>query len=276
MNNRSIEIARHAAVDEGAVVERLAAQLDARYGQLPAADMLRAVIEREFVGEVAVVSSFGAEAAVILSLVAEVDRATPVIFLETGKHFPETLAYRDELASRLGLTNVLSIEPSSVDVAAQDPDRQLWQRNGDLCCRLRKVVPLDGALSGYAAWITGRKRFHGGERWELPHFEASAGRIKINPLATWTPAQLGEAFRERRLPVHPLVARGFRSIGCAPCTRPVADGDTVRSGRWAGTEKTECGIHRAPWFEGSGGLAEPSPDQDQRHGQHHDGSGQHP
>jgi phosphoadenosine phosphosulfate reductase len=150
--------------------------------------------------------------------------------------------------ARLGLTNLLSIEPSAVGVAARDPDGRLWERNGDQCCHLRKVEPLGRALSGYVAWITGRKRFHGGERTRLAPFEPSGGRIKINPLVEWTPARIAEAFHERRLPVHPLLARGYLSIGCAPCTQPVAEGDDVRAGRWAGTEKTECGIHRSPWF----------------------------
>jgi phosphoadenosine phosphosulfate reductase len=248
MNNRSIDTAQDVVIDEAAVVERLAAQLAVRYGRLPAPDLLQAVVQREFPGEIAVVSSFGAESAVILSLVAEVDPAVPVIFLETGKHFPETLAYRDELVARLGLTNLRSIEPSAVDVASRDPDGRLWERDGDRCCQLRKVEPLGRALSGYTAWITGRKRFHGGERTRLVPFEASGGRVKVNPLAEWTPAQIAEAFRDRGLPVHPLIARGYPSIGCAPCTQPVAEGDEVRAGRWAGTEKTECGIHRSPWF----------------------------
>ena len=248
MNGRNIDAAQAAVIDEADIVAGLAAQLTARHGHLPARELLRIAIEREFPGEIAVVSSFGAESAVILSLVAEVAPATPVVFLETGKHFPETLAYRDDLTTRLGLTNVLSVEPAVADVAARDPDGQLWQRNGDQCCHLRKVEPLERALSGYAAWITGRKRFHGGERTRLAPFEASETRIKINPLAEWTPAQIAQAFRERGLPVHPLVARGYLSIGCAPCTQPVAEGDDVRAGRWAGTEKTECGIHRSPWF----------------------------
>jgi phosphoadenosine phosphosulfate reductase len=247
MNSRRIGAAHSAVIGAADVAARMAAQLSARLGHLSAPELLRIVISREFPGEIAVVSSFGAESAVILSLVAEVDPATPVIFLETGKHFPETLAYRDELAGRLGLTNVLSVEPSAADVAAADPDGRLWQRDGDRCCNLRKVEPLDRVLSGYAAWITGRKRYHGGQRERLARFEASGAWIKINPLAEWTPRQIAETFRERRLPLHPLVAQGYLSIGCAPCTATVGDGETVRAGRWSGSEKTECGIHRAPW-----------------------------
>lgn len=229
--------------DSDAVAQELAAS----HGDLATPDLLRHMIEREFPGRIAVVSSFGAESAVILALVAAVNPATPVIFLDTGKHFPATLTYRDILVDRLKLTDVRSIEPDPLQLAEHDPDGgpegQLWQRDPGFCCHLRKVLPMQRALEGFSAWITGRKRFHGGERAELTTVEAADGRIKINPLARWTPAEVAAAFRVHRLPPHPLVDEGYFSIGCAPCTRSVAAGEAVRAGRWVGLEKTECGIH---------------------------------
>lgn len=224
-----------------------AQDLAARYGDLAAPDLLRHMIEREFPGRIAVVSSFGAESAVILALVAALDPATPIIFLDTGKHFSETLTYRDILVDRLKLTDVRSVEPDPLQLAEHDPvsgpGSELWERNPGLCCHLRKVLPLERALEGFPVWITGRKRFHGGERTTLTTIEAVDGRIKVNPLARWTPAEVAAAFRAHRLPPHPLADEGYSSIGCAPCTRPVATGQAVRAGRWAGLEKTECGIH---------------------------------
>ena len=224
-------------------LEARAQDLRARYRDLDAAEILRAVIQRDFPGRTAVVSSFGAESAVILDLVARIDPSTPVVFLETGKHFPETLAYRDLLAARLGLTDVRSIAPAPDDAARQDRDGLLWFRDANACCAMRKVRPLVRGLAGFDAWITGRKRYHGAARQELELVELVDGRVKVNPLAHWTPARIAAAFEERGLPPHPLEAAGFPSIGCAPCTRPALAGQPMRSGRWSGTEKTECGIH---------------------------------
>jgi phosphoadenosine phosphosulfate reductase len=210
--------------------------------------LLQCVLKEEFPGRVAAVSSFGVESAVILSIVAEVDPNTPVIFLETGKHFSETLAYRDKLARKLGLKDVRDIKPDSVELTANDPAGDLWQKDTDACCGIRKVVPLSRALAGFDAWITGRKRHHGAERANLPLVEASEGRFKINPLADWSAEEIAAEFRAQNLPLHPLALEGYRSIGCAPCTRKTKDGEDARAGRWADTDKTECGIHRAPWF----------------------------
>jgi phosphoadenosine phosphosulfate reductase len=210
--------------------------------------LLQCVLKEEFPGRVAAVSSFGVESAVILSIVAEVDPNTPVIFLETGKHFSETLAYRDKLARKLGLKDVRDIKPDFVELTANDPAGDLWQKDTDACCGIRKVVPLSRALAGFDAWITGRKRHHGAERANLPLVEASEGRFKINPLADWSAEEIAAEFRAQNLPLHPLALEGYRSIGCAPCTRKTKDGEDARAGRWADTDKTECGIHRAPWF----------------------------
>lgn len=221
--------------------------LTLRYGCYDSRDILAAAVNDIFPGRIAVVSSFGTESAVLLDLVAQVDRAIPVVFLETGKHFPETLAYRDSLIAHLGLTDVRSVAPAAEDLAWADADGTLWKRNPDLCCRLRKVLPLERALSGFSAWVNGRKRFQGGLRGHIQVFEASGGRIKVNPLAAWDPQQISATFAERRLPAHPLAAEGYASIGCAPCTFRGHGGEGSRSGRWQGQEKTECGIHQTPW-----------------------------
>lgn len=219
-----------------------ARRLAMRFSCSSAEEILDHAIREEFPGRIALVSSFGAESAALLHLVAEIDPATPVIFLETGKHFAQTLSYRNKLARRLGLTDVRDIVPDADDLARRDPEGDLWRRDADACCALRKVEPLRGALDGFDAWITGRKRFHGGGRANLPAFEASAGRYKVNPLIQWSGEDV-QAYRERHdLPSHPLVEQGFPSIGCWPCTHP-AKSDDVRAGRWRGAAKTECGIH---------------------------------
>jgi len=232
--------------DDVTAAQARAAELSAAYGHLQGRELLEVMIGEVFPGDIALVSSFGTEAAVLLALVAEVDPATPVLFLETGKHFPETLAYRDELVGRLGLTGVRNVEPSALDARTLDPDGRLWARNPNLCCYLRKVLPLERALSGFSSWITGRKQYQGGDREALPSIEAASGRIKVNPLVTWDRAQIAEEYERRGLPPHPLVAEGYASVGCAPCTRPVAPSEAERAGRWAGRDKSECGIHVDP------------------------------
>jgi phosphoadenosine phosphosulfate reductase len=201
------------------------------------------LLER-FPGTIALVSSFGAESAVLLHMVAMIDRATPVIFLDTGKLFPETLQYRDTLVRRLGLRDLRVARPDPGSLARADSAGTLWQSDPDLCCWQRKVEPLDAALAGFKAWITGRKRLHGGARGELATIETGPdGRIKVNPLAHWSERDVAAYFANNDLPPHPMTARGFRSIGCAPCTRAVRPGEPPRAGRWAGRAKTECGIH---------------------------------
>ena len=195
--------------------------------------------------KLALVSSFGAESAVLLDIVAKVDPAIPVLFLDTGMLFGQTLDYRRSLAKRLGLTDVRDLRPAYNDLAVGDPNAKLWQTDTDACCNIRKVLPLDRALEGFGAWITGRKRFHGGDRLSLPVVEQTDTHVKFNPLANWTKADLDAYAVEHDLPAHPLVAQGFPSIGCWPCTNAVEEGQDVRAGRWAGSQKTECGIHTA-------------------------------
>lgn len=194
-------------------------------------------------GKAAVVSSFGAESAVLLALAAEVDPAVPVVFLETGKHFPETLRYRDRLVDVLGLTGVISVKPDAADLAEADPDGVLWASDTDRCCDIRKVRPLERALAPFDAWLTGRKRFQASTRQTIEPIEWDGVHVKINPLAEWDRDDIAAFMAARDLPAHSLVAQGFPSIGCMPCTDRVAEGEDPRSGRWRGQGKTECGIH---------------------------------
>jgi phosphoadenosine phosphosulfate reductase len=195
--------------------------------------------------ELALVSSFGAESAVLLHLAAQVNPKIPVLFLDTGMLFGQTLDYRQQLAAKLGLTDVRDLRPRFEDLATGDANADLWKTDTDACCHIRKVIPLDAALDGFSGWITGRKRFHGGDRMRLPVVEEADGKLKFNPLANWTKSDLEAYAAEHALPEHPLVAFGYPSVGCWPCTSPVEEGGDIRSGRWAGSQKTECGIHTA-------------------------------
>lgn len=210
-------------------------------------EMLKTVLSERMLGDVAIVSSFGAESAVLLHLVASVDPTVPVLFLETGKHFAETLAYRDLLIDRLGLRDFRNLRPDPELLAKRDESGLRWSYDPDGCCDIRKVQPLDRALAGFDASFTGRKAFQSATRTALPRFELDSadgrGRLKVNPLITWSPADIDAYFAEHHLPRHPLVEQGYPSIGCAPCTNRVKPGEDPRSGRWAGWDKVECGIH---------------------------------
>ena len=223
------------------------AALNARFAGTATRDMLAAVLGEGLAGRIAVVSSFGAESAVLLHLIASADPSVPVLFLETGKHFPETLAYRDELAERLGLTDLRSLTPDPELLASRDGTGLRWSYDPDGCCEIRKVQPLARALGGFDASFTGRKGFQSATRAGLPTFELdtsdAAGRLKVNPLADWSSDQIASYFAASGLPAHPLVAQGYPSIGCSPCTTRVEQGEDPRSGRWKGWDKTECGIH---------------------------------
>ena len=209
-----------------------------------AAEAVASVIGAGLLGETAIVSSFGAESAVLLHLVTRAAPDMPVLFLDTGKHFPETLAYRDELAARLGL-NLVTVTPDPDELAAKDATELRWSYDPDGCCEIRKVKPLEKALTDFDTSITGRKGFQASTRAGLPRFEldGGTGRLKFNPLANWTREDLDAYFAAHNLPRHPLEADGFLSIGCFTCTERVAPGADPRSGRWAGIAKTECGIH---------------------------------
>ena len=225
-------------------LEDRARALNDRYRNHAAVSVLRHALADPDLGRVALVSSFGAESVVLLHMLSVATPDTPVLFVDTGMLFPETLAYQREIAARLPLTDIRVIRASDDEIAAADPDGTLNQRDTDGCCNARKVVPLERALAGFDGWITGRKRFQGGQRVELEFFEPEApSRLRVNPLAHWRAQDVVEYMDENALPRHPLVARGYPSIGCAPCTSPVKPGEDPRAGRWRGSAKTECGIH---------------------------------
>ncbi|MBD3729545.1 MAG: phosphoadenylyl-sulfate reductase [Sphingomonadales bacterium] len=255
------EVRRHAdRIDTGPrFTEADAIRLNRMFRGADTQEMLRAVIADGLAGDIAIVSSMGAESAVLLHLVARVDPTLPVLFLDTGKHFPETIAYRDLLADRLGLANMTSLVPDPAAIAARDESGLRWSYDPDGCCEIRKVAPLAHALAGFDASLTGRKAFQSSTRANLPRFEVdrsdAQGRLKINPLIDWTAADIAAWFEAHDLPRHPLTDQGFPSIGCSPCTHRVEPGEDPRSGRWKGWDKTECGIH-AP------GQSQPGPDGD--------------
>lgn len=219
--------------------------LNARYKHHSATSVIEHALKDPDVGKIALVSSFGAESVALLHLAAMVDRNIPVLFVDTEMLFTETLVYQTEIAERLNLKNLKIIRASEATIEAEDPYRTLHRRDTDACCSLRKTRPLQKALREYDGWITGRKRFQSGTRAALNFFEVEdmTGRIKVNPLAHWAPEDVRQYMEENRLPKHPLVAKGYPSIGCQPCTSPVKPGEDPRSGRWRGQNKTECGIH---------------------------------
>jgi phosphoadenosine phosphosulfate reductase len=228
-----------------------AARLVAVFAGMDPRTLLHAAIEDLFKGRIALVSSFGADSAVLLHMAAGIDKNLPVIFIDTRVLFPETLAYRDEIVSHLGLTNVVTIWPRSDLLQREDPENFLWAANPDRCCEIRKVLPLADALDGYDAWISGRKRFQAPSRSGLALVESEGGRIKINPLAHWTARSILSYLEAHALPRHPLVARNYPSIGCIPCTTPVRPGEDTRAGRWRGSAKVECGLHTLPVYAGA-------------------------
>jgi phosphoadenosine phosphosulfate reductase len=225
-------------------------------GGLPAADALDRALRTASPAEViaaalqtvgrerlALVSSFGTESAALLKVMADVDPAIPVVFLDTGWLFEETLAYRDTLVATLGLKDVRSIKPAEETLSREDPERDLWFSDPDACCRIRKVEPLARALKPFDAWINGRKRFQGNARADIPVVEDDGTRLKFNPFANVSREELDAIFVRAKLPRHPLAASGFLSVGCMPCTSRTAEGEDARAGRWRGRAKTECGIH---------------------------------
>ena len=220
-----------------------ATRLEERFSRMKATSLLRLAIEDLYPGRIALVSSFGADSAVLLHMISRIDPATAVVFVDTGQHFPETLAYRDALVAQLGLTNIVVVSPNAEKLAAEDPEKFLFASDPDRCCEIRKVDPLAEALTGYDAWITGRKGFQSATRSRTPLFEAEGERVKVNPLVGWSAKDILDYIREADLPPHPLVAKGFPSIGCLPCTSAVRPGEDARAGRWRGKAKTECGIH---------------------------------
>jgi phosphoadenosine phosphosulfate reductase len=229
--------------------------LNGMFDEMDGVGVLRQAASELLPGDLAIVSSFGADSAVLLHMVAQVDPTLPVYFLETGKHFPETLAYVETLKRHLGLANVRALVPDPKDLTRFDPNGVLWETDPDSCCHIRKTEPLEIVLEGFGGWVTGRKRYQTRERGVLPHFElTSDDRIKVNPLAYFSDADVNAYKLKHGLPEHPLFAHGYKSIGCAPCTSVVAEGEDPRAGRWRGLDKKECGIH----FDFNGAIAKPS------------------
>lgn len=225
-----------------------AVELDAGLATASPAEIIGAALSEAGRDKLALVSSFGTESAALLKFAADVDPAIPVIFLDTGWLFEETLRYRDTLTKLFGLSDVRTIHPLADDLSDEDKDRDLWFSNPDRCCFIRKVEPLSRALAPFKAWLNGRKRFQGGDRASIPVVEADGERLKFNPLANVTPDELKALYAMLHIPPHPLVASGFTSIGCMPCTSRTAPGEDPRAGRWRGRDKTECGIHVAKSF----------------------------
>ena len=218
--------------------------LTAHYQGRAATDIVRDAAAGLFGGHRALVSSFGAESVILLHMLAEREQGMPVLFVDTQMLFAETLKYQQEVAEALGLTDVRRISPDPVELKLEDPGRALHRQDVDACCDLRKVRPIERALSEFDVILSGRKRHQSRGRAALEVFEQDGrGRIKVNPLAHWTRADQDAYMTEHALPRHPLVAEGYLSLGCAPCTSRVADGEDPRAGRWRGSDKDECGIH---------------------------------
>lgn len=233
----------------------LEAGLAGLYGQ----DLLAAITKEHFPGRIAAISSFGSESAVLLHMISQIDPTIPVLFLNTGKLFGQTLRYRDRLQDKLGFTDIRTLYPHPDDEKERDPDGTLWSRDVDACCHFRKTLPLDRALQGFDAIITGRKRFQTDERSDMSVLEQGLRLdgglyVRVNPLANWSLPELQAYVVERDLPKHPLVNEGYLSIGCMPCTTTVDESGEYRSGRWNGTDRQECGIHQNPTFKDGGGI----------------------
>jgi phosphoadenosine phosphosulfate reductase len=233
----------HQALTTDAANISPAQALDRALRDASPAEVIEAALKTVGRERLALVSSFGTESAALLKVMADVDPAIPVVFLDTGWLFEETLAYRDTLVATLGLTDVRSIKPLEETLSREDPDRELWFSDPDACCRIRKVEPLARALKPFAAWINGRKRFQGGARAEIPVVEDDGAKLKFNPFANVSREEIEAIYKMAKLPAHPLVASGYLSVGCMPCSSRTAPGEDARAGRWRGQAKRECGIH---------------------------------
>jgi phosphoadenosine phosphosulfate reductase len=235
-------IAQHSLATDATILHS-AQTLDHTLRDASPAQVIETALKTVGREQLALVSSFGTESAALLKVMADVDPAIPVIFLDTGWLFEETLAYRDTLIATLGLRDVRSIKPLEEALSRQDPDRELWFSDPDACCRIRKVEPLARALKPFAAWINGRKRFQGGARAEIPVVEEDGAKLKFNPFANVSREEIEAIYKLAKLPPHPLVASGYLSVGCMPCSSRTAPDENARAGRWRGRSKTECGIH---------------------------------
>lgn len=214
---------------------------DLYFGQSAELSLKKAI--KKYEGDIVLATSMGVDSAVILHMISKIDPSLPIIFLDTRKHFRETLAYRDDLVQRFGLTDFRNITPDQLAIEVEDPDGTLNQTEPDNCCNLRKIRPLDGVIEGFAARITGRKRYQTPDRANMPILDEISPQVRVNPLAYWSARDVTEYLRRHDIPPHPLLSLGYLSIGCQPCTTRVASGEDPRAGRWRNSEKTECGIH---------------------------------
>ena len=199
---------------------------------------------RTFGQEIVMSSSFQQQSLALLHIVSQVAPELPVLFVDSGHHFPETLAFKEQITRQFGL-NVIDLHPAmSPKEQEAEYGPELWKHQPDLCCYLNKVEPMQDALRAYRAWITGIRRDQSAHRARAKVVEVRKdGLIKVNPMVMWTQADVWRHIKSHHLPTHPLYARGYKSIGCAPCTQPAGKGSRERAGRWPGRHKTECGLH---------------------------------
>ena len=218
-------------------------KLSEEFSKLNSMNLLKVMIKKIFKNKIVLTSSFGSESIVILHMISKIDKNTPIIFIDTGKLFPETLSYAKKVVKLLKLKNILTLKPSNKNLKLKDPKKDLYKKDPDECCKIRKVLPLEKIINNYDAWITGRKRIHGFERKFINKIEKFNNHIKINPLADWSLTKINEYMKKHNLPHHPLVKKGYKSIGCFSCTNQVNYNDSIRTGRWKNVKKNECGIH---------------------------------
>ena len=208
-------------------------------------DRIRLLIEDIFLNRISYVSSFGAESAIILHMISKINKGFPIVFINTLKLFQETIDYKNYLKKSLGLQNIIEIQPEIEELKQADRNNDLWKTDTNKCCELRKVKPLNKALKNYDAWFSGRKSFHSDTRQENTMVEFHDDKYIVSPLLSWKRAEIENYFVGNNLERHPLVAQSYLSIGCTHCTSKTIDINDVRSGRWVGSTKTECGIHKS-------------------------------
>ena len=226
------------------------ADLNERFETTEATEILRWLFQDSGLERIAVASSFQAEGTCVMDMSTDLRPDVPILFLETGFHFAETLAFKEQLTERLCLNVIDLVGDYTVERQAAEFGERLYERDPSLCCKLNKVVPFTEALHHFDAWVTALRRDSSPTRRDTPileQYQLEPGRwiVKANPLANWDRARVWSYVKQRGLPNNPLYDLGYASIGCAPCTRMVFPGEDERAGRWAGLLKTECGIHVA-------------------------------
>tara|TARA_B100000242_G_scaffold147935_1_gene105436 strand:+ start:307 stop:1005 length:699 start_codon:yes stop_codon:yes gene_type:complete len=218
-------------------------QLNDNSKKLSPQDILDNSINNIFKKKMVYVCSFGTESAIILHMISDIDRSFPIILLNTNYLFKETIEYKDYLIDKFKFSDFKEISPSVEDLKINDSKGTLWKEDPDLCCNIRKVLPLQKELQKYDAWISGRKSYHEEERKNLKFFEYINKKIVVNPLAKVKRDFVNSYFKIHNIERHPLFESGYQSLGCTHCTVKTSKIDSPRSGRWANKIKTECGIH---------------------------------